>query len=64
MSGQLESHHFFRVGDTVERLDGQVGVVVDAASLFAVVRWTDGAEGEVDQFDSRVTVLARASNDA
>jgi hypothetical protein len=60
VSGQLESHHFFRVGDTVERSDGRLGDIVDAGSLFAVVRWTEGEETEIDQFDPAVTVLTRA----
>jgi hypothetical protein len=63
VSGQLESHHFFRVGDTVERSDGQAGSVIDAGSLFAVVRWDDGEEAEIDQFDPRVTVLTRAPHE-
>jgi hypothetical protein len=63
VSGQLESHHFFRVGDTVESIDGETGSVVDAASLFAVIRWADGQETEVDQFDPKVTVLTRAPHE-
>jgi len=60
MSGQLESHHFFRIGDEIRALDGRLGRVEQAYSLYAVVRWDDGHSEEIDQFDRRVTVVRRA----
>ena len=63
MSGQLESHHFFRPGDTVRETDGRIGVVGDAGSLFAIISWGDGEEAEIEQFDPRVIVLERSSRD-
>ena len=63
MSGQLESNHFFRSGDTVRRLDGSTGLVVEGFTLFAIVEWMDGQREELDQFDPRVEVLQRAHRD-
>lgn len=60
MSGQLESRHFFRENDQVQHLDGVFGRVIDSRPLFAVVRWDDGTEREVDQFDPNVVVIERA----
>jgi len=60
MSSQLESHHFFRIGDEIRALDGRLGSVEQAFSLYAVVRWDDGHSEEIDQFDWRVTVVRRA----
>lgn len=60
MSGQLESRHFLRPKDTVESVDGQTGVVIDATALRATVRWTDGREEELEQFDPRLSVVERA----
>ncbi|HEV2150280.1 MAG TPA: hypothetical protein VGR37_22970 [Longimicrobiaceae bacterium] len=63
MSVQLESRHFFMKRDTVRTLSGVVGEVVEAMALYAVVRWEDGREEEVDQLDPRITVVERASRD-
>ncbi len=63
MSGQLESNHFFRMGDAVRGMDGRTGKVGDAGSLFAIILWSDGEEAEVDQFDPRVIVIERAVRD-
>jgi hypothetical protein len=60
MSGQLESHHFFRVGDLVHALDGRTGVVLEAWTHYAAIRWSDGRREELDQFDPGVTVVRRA----
>lgn len=60
MSGQLESHHFYRAGDVVQSLDGRTGVVVDAWTHFAAIEWSDGRREELDQFDPSVFVVQRA----
>lgn len=60
MSLQLESRHFFREGDTVRHYRGATGRVVEAMALYAVVRWEDGPEEEVEQLDPAVTVIERA----
>lgn len=60
MSAQLESRHFFRSRDTVRRRDGLLGSVVDARALYAVIRWMDGRDEEIDQFDSSIEVIDRA----
>lgn len=60
MSGQLESRHFFRTRDTVQHVDGRFGTVVEAQALYATIRWDDGRDEEVDQFDPRVAVFERA----
>ncbi len=60
MSGQLESRHFFRTGDTVEHLDGRFGRVVEAQALYATVAWDGSTHEEIDQFDPRVSVVERA----
>lgn len=62
MSAQLESRHFFRVRDTVQHLDGQIGTVVEGQALYATILWGDGRREEIDQFDSRVMVLERAES--
>lgn len=59
VSGQLESRHFFRPRDTVQTLDGLTGQVVEGRALYALIRWTDGREQEIDQFDPTVEVLQR-----
>lgn len=60
MSLQLESRHFFRVRDTVQHRDGQLGTVLDGQALYAVVLWEDGRREEVDQFDPWIVVHQRA----
>jgi hypothetical protein len=60
VSRQLESRHFFRVRDTVQRLDGQLGTVVEGFALYAAVAWSDGRVEEIDQFDPFVFVVERA----
>lgn len=60
MSGQTESQHFFRGGDSVRSIDGVDGAVVEASALFAVIEWSDGRRQELDQFDPYVVVLHRA----
>ncbi len=59
MSGQLESMHFFRVGDHVRSVDGRSGTVVESLTLFATIEWLDGRREEVDQFDERIVVELR-----
>ncbi len=59
MSGQLESRHFFRVGDRVRSVDGRAGTVVEAWALFATIEWADGPRDEVEQFDESVVVELR-----
>lgn len=63
MSVQLESRHFFMARDTVRNAAGVVGEVVEAMALYAVVRWEDGREEEVDQLDPWITVIERASRE-
>jgi len=63
VSTQLESKHFYKTGDTVQHLTGPIGTVVEGLSLYAVVRWDDGRQEEVDQLDPAITVLERASRD-
>jgi hypothetical protein len=63
MSVQLESRHYFLRGDVVQHLSGRVGEVVDALALYAVIRWDDGREEEVDQLDPAITVTERASQE-
>jgi hypothetical protein len=60
VSGQLESAHFFRSGDTVRTFDGRLGSIAEAWSLFAIVRWDDGTVEEIEQFDPRIVVQQRA----
>jgi hypothetical protein len=62
VSHQLESVHFLRPGDEVRHQDGRTGRVQEALTLYAVVRWDDGGEDEVDQLDPRVSVTERASS--
>ncbi|MDP9348362.1 MAG: hypothetical protein M3P24_04360 [Gemmatimonadota bacterium] len=63
MSVQLESRHFFMDGDLVQHLTGRTGEVVDSLALYAVIRWDDGREEEVDQLDPTITVIERASRE-
>ncbi|MBV9774159.1 MAG: hypothetical protein JO040_09435 [Gemmatimonadetes bacterium] len=63
MSVQLESRHFFMARDVVQHLTGKTGEVQEALALYAVIRWEDGREEEVDQLDSRITVIERAARD-
>ncbi len=63
MSTQLESRHFYRTGDVVESVAGRTGTVRDARALYALVRWDDGGEEEVDQLDHRIAVIERASRE-
>ena len=60
VSRQLESRHFYRLRDTVQHLDGQLGTVVEGFALYATVAWSDGRVEEVDQFDPFVSVIERA----
>lgn len=62
MSGQLESRHFFRPRDRVQRRDGTQGGVVDGSALFAVIEWDDGNQAEVEQFDPAIEVIERAAS--
>lgn len=59
----MESRHFLKSGDAVEHVDGRPGTVTDSFALYAVVRWDDGREEEVDQLDPRVSVTLRAEKE-
>lgn len=63
MSEQLESRHFLKTGDAVQHLGGHTGTVVEAFALYAVVRWEDGRQEEVDQLDPRIFVTERAAKE-
>jgi hypothetical protein len=63
VSTQLESRHFYKMHDVVERLDGVAGTVTESFALWAVIRWEDGTQAEVDQLDPTITVLERATRD-
>lgn len=63
MSAQLESSHFYRSGDLVQHVAGSAGSVLESYALYAVVRWDDGREEEVDQLDPAITVTERAPRD-
>ena len=60
MSTQLESRHFYNTGDVVERLDGSLGTVAEAFALWALIRWHDGGQEEVDQLNPAISVVERA----
>lgn len=60
MSSGLESRHFYLTGDLVQRDDGLTGQVLEGMALWAVIRWDDGREEELDQLDHRVWVTERA----
>ena len=61
MSTQLESRHFYNAGDTVQHLTGREGLVLESFALWAVIRWDDGAQEEVEQLDPSISVIERAS---
>ncbi|HSU17211.1 hypothetical protein [Longimicrobium sp.] len=63
MSTQLESRHFLKSGDAVQHVRGHAGVVVESFALYAVVRWEDGRQEEVDQLDPAVFVTERAAKE-
>lgn len=63
MSTQLESRHFYNTGDVVQHVGGPTGTVVEGFALFAVVRWEDGRQEEVDQLDPRISVIERAGRE-
>lgn len=63
MSTQLESRHFLKAGDAVQHVAGRIGTVLEAFALYAVVRWEEGRDEEVDQLDPRVFVTERASRE-
>jgi hypothetical protein len=63
VSTQLESRHFLKTGDAVQHVGGHAGAVVEAFALYAVVRWEDGRQEEVDQLDPRVFVTERAARE-
>lgn len=60
---QLESAHFMRRGDVVWHAAGREGSVVESMALWAVVRWDDGTQEEVEQLDPRIIVTERASRE-
>lgn len=60
---QAESRHFLLRGDTVQHIRGMTGTVVESMALWAVVRWDDGRQEEVEQLDPNVFVLERASRE-
>jgi hypothetical protein len=59
VSGQLESNHYYRPGDRVRQLNGELGIVIEGWTLYAVVVWDDGRSEEGDQFDPRLSVIER-----
>jgi uncharacterized protein YkvS len=60
--GQLESQHFFRVGDIVRSLDGRSGTVSESWTHYAVIEWEDHTRNEVEQFDESVIVELRTAS--
>jgi len=60
VSSGLESRHFYMTGDLVQRDDGLAGQVLEGMALWAMIRWEDGREEELDQLDHRVWVTERA----
>jgi hypothetical protein len=60
VSANLESRHFYLPGDTVQRLDGSQGRVAESFALWAVIRWEDGRDEELDQLEPSVWVVERA----
>lgn len=61
---QLESAHYMRRGDLVRHAGGRTGTVVDAAALWATVRWDDDvADEEVEQLDPMIVVTERATRE-
>lgn len=63
MSTQLESRHFLKQGDAVQHIGGRHGVVLESYALYAVIRWEDGRQEEVDQLDPAVSVTERAARE-
>lgn len=63
VSIQSESRHFLKAGDQVEHVAGRAGTVVEAYTLYAVVRWDDGGQEEIDQLDPAVAVTERATRE-
>lgn len=63
MSAQLESRHFYNAGDEVQHVAGGTGKVAESFALWAVVRWEDGRQEEVDQLDPAIWVVERASRE-
>jgi hypothetical protein len=63
VSTQLESRHFLKTGDAVQHIGGRAGVVLESYALYAVIRWDDGRQDEVDQLDPTVSVTARAAKE-
>lgn len=63
MSTQLESRHFLKPGDAVQHVGGRMGTVLESFALYAVVRWDDGRQEEVDQLDPAVFVTERAARE-
>lgn len=59
----MESRHYLLAGDVVQHLAGKVGTVVESFALYAVVRWEDGAQQEVDQLDPSVSVTERGARE-
>lgn len=62
VTGQLDSPHFFRAGDVVQRTDGLGGRIAASRALYAEVIWDDGRHQEVDQFDPDLFVVSRAQS--
>jgi len=66
LSGQNESLHFFRTGDSVRSIDGRLGTITEGLALYAIVRWEDQIEesgaDEIDQFDPGVVVMRRSES--
>ncbi|HEX8433066.1 MAG TPA: hypothetical protein VF625_17395 [Longimicrobium sp.] len=63
MSVQLESRHFYNAGVEVQHVLGGTGKVAESFALWAVVRWDDGRQEEVDQLDPAIWVVERASRE-
>jgi hypothetical protein len=63
VSSSLESRHFFMTDDRVQRLDGLEGHVLESFALWAVIRWEDGRQEEVEQLDAALWVVHRASGE-
>jgi hypothetical protein len=60
VSHQLESRHYFMARDVVRHVNGADGEVLEGGALYARIRWLDGREEEVDQFDPAIAVIERA----
>lgn len=63
VSTQLESCHFFKTGDVVQHLMGELGSIREGMALYAFVRWDDGREEEIDQLDPMITVVERGARE-